>query len=115
MESQGNTNRLVDVNHALTARQGHILVSCVKAAYREGSSTQDLLAVIDISRYLRDVPTPLVRRAWQAVHDWAWIDARRRLQAPVPASRAPGTMVAFKAAHGHTLSMPIEQGQAGVP
>ncbi len=87
-ESQESSNRLVDVIHCLTARQEHFLVASVKAAYREGCTTADLLAAIDIARYLRDVPSPLLRHAWQAVHDWAWIDARRRAAPGVPPSPA---------------------------
>ncbi len=75
------------------------LVPCVKAAYRQGCSTQDLLAAVDIARYLRDLPAPLLRRAWEAVHDWAWIDARRRAQGGRPAS-TDARAAAFAHRHG---------------
>lgn len=113
-ESQERTNRLVDPIHCLTARQEHLLVASVKAAYREGCTTGDLLAAIDIARYLRDVPPPLLRRAWRAVHDWAWVAARRRAARAVPPSPALTELAGCVVAGGGTSLERPQVAPAGV-
>ncbi len=112
-ESQERSNRLVDVIHCFTARQEHLLAACVKAAYREGCTREDLLAAIDIARYLRDVPEPLVMRGWQAVHDWAWIEARRRTTMAVPAPPATAEREGCVVASGVASLQQARVGPAG--
>ena len=112
-ESQERSNRLVHVIHCLTAGKQHRVVPCGKVAYREGSSTHDLLATIDTAPYLRDVPTPLQGRVWRAVHERAWVAARRQAEAQIPASRAPGAGVASKLACGSDTSGAVRGVRAG--
>lgn len=64
---------------AVAAGHPHRFAQAVKAAYAAGTSREDLLAAVDINRQFAEVPAPGRAQAYEAIHEWHWMVARRAL------------------------------------
>jgi hypothetical protein len=71
------TTQLAAFTTAIVEGRADLFAPLVKSAYGEGAWHSDLLTAVDIARALGPVAPRVVTRAYAAVNDWRWIEARR--------------------------------------
>jgi alkylhydroperoxidase/carboxymuconolactone decarboxylase family protein YurZ len=74
---EGQITHLAIFVETLATRQWHQLERLVKAAYAAGASREDLFSAIELCRQQAHVPGPVVARAYEMIHAWHWMVARR--------------------------------------
>ena len=83
--------RIAAFVEALAAGRRYGLEQAIEAAYEAGASREDLLGAVDMARALGGIRALLLVKAYEDVHAWYWIAARRL--APAHASaHAPGAV-----------------------
>ncbi len=85
------TNRnayLIALMDAVTTGRSDQFAPVVQAAYAAGLARDDLLGAVEISRFLVDVPAPVLVQAYETVSAWPVTVVRRLLRQPALVARA---------------------------
>jgi hypothetical protein len=80
--------RLAAFTEVIVAQQLDRFEQAVKAAYAVGARHSDLLTAVDIAKALAAVPAKVLARAYRAVNDWQWMEARAVAQQQEAVSQA---------------------------
>ncbi len=84
------TNRnahLIALMDAVTTGRSEQFDPIVQGAYADGLGRDDLLGAVEISRFLVDVPAPVLAQAYATVSAWPVTVMRRLMRQPALAPR----------------------------